>query len=181
MILEDKYEMTREQIIDGEIAEFEPVAKPKRERNPMYLASIVDMFVEDMFTDLRDLLVQNDQLSTDLNDSNAQIDTLNAQLQEADEAAQIKQGDLSKLSQAEALLNDLEQTIDQFKRKREEDGRQIQELSARVNAQQLDLGAFEQEKQQLLERDQQREQELNQLTADVNSVLDALEAQFSHL
>ena len=181
MILEDKYEMTREQIIDGEIAEFEPVAKPKRERNPMYLASIVDMFVEDMFTDLRDLLVQNDQLSTDLNDSNAQIDTLNAQLQEADEAAQIKQGDLSKLSQAEALLNDLEQTIDQFKRKREEDGRQIQELSARVNAQQLDLGTFEQEKQQLLERDQQREQELNQLTADVNSVLDALEAQFSHL
>lgn len=181
MLLEDKYEMTREQILDGEIAEFEPVEKPKRERNPMYLASIVDMFVEDLFTDLRALLVQNDQLSTDLNDSNAQIDTLNAQIQEANEAAQIKQGDLSKLSQAEALLNDLEQTIDQFKRKREEDGRQIQELSARVNAQQLDLGAFDQERQQLLERDQQREQELNQLTADVNSVLDALEAQFSHL
>ena len=104
MLLEEKYELSKEQILDGEIAEFEPVDKPKKERQPMYIASIVDMVVEDMFTDMRELLTQNDQLAKDLNDTKAEVDTVNAQLQAANETAQIKQGDLSKLSQAEALL-----------------------------------------------------------------------------
>jgi len=181
MLLEDKYELTKEQIPDGELPEFEPVDKPKKERQPMYLASIVDEFMETTFADMRNILAQNEILANDLNDANEQINTVNAQLKDAHEAAQIKEGDLSKLSQAEALLNDLEQTIDQFKKKREADGKQIQALSEKVNAQQVELSAFDEEKQRLEERDKQRERELEQISQDVNNVLDALEAQFAHL
>lgn len=181
MLLEDKYELTKEHILDGELPEFEPVDKPKKERQPMYLAPIVDDFMESTFTDMRELLAQNDALSAELNDANEQINTVNAQLKDAYEVAEVKQGDLSKLGQAEALLNDLEETIDQFKRKREEDGKQIQALSEKVNAQQMDLVAFDEEKHRLEERDRQRENELQQLSNDVNGVLDALESQFAHL
>lgn len=181
MLLEDKYELTKEHILDGELPEFEPVDKPKKERQPMYLASIVDEFMETTFADMRNLLAQNETLANDLNDANEQINTVNAQLNDAHEAAKIKEGDLSKLSQAEALLNDLEQTIDQFKKKREADGKQIQALSEKVNAQQVELSAFDEEKQRLEERDKQRERELEQISQDVNNVLDALEEQFAHL
>lgn len=181
MLLDETYEMTKEHILGGELPEFEPVARPKKEKSPMYLAPVVDGFLEVVFHDMRDLLVQNEALTNDLNDANEQLNSVNTQLQDAHEAAQIKESDLSKLNQAEALLNDLEKTIDQFKMKREEDGKQIHILSQKVNEQQLELGAFDEEKQRLEERDKQRERELEQISQDVNDVLDALEEQFTHL
>lgn len=65
--LEDKYALKKEYILDGELPEFEPVDKPKRERQPMYLAAIVDEFMETTFADMRDLLAQSleTRLSTD--------------------------------------------------------------------------------------------------------------------
>lgn len=181
MLLEDKYELTKEHILDGELPEFEPVEKPKKERQPMYLSVIVDEFLETTFADMRSILAQNETMANDLSDANEQINTLNAQLKDAHEAAQIKAGDLSKLSKAEALLTDLEQTIDQFKKKRDADGKQIQALSEKVNAQHMELSTFAEEKQRLEERDQQRDNELQQISQDVNNVLDALESQFAHL
>lgn len=181
MLLEDKYELTKEHILDGELPEFEPVDKPKKERQPMYLAPVVDEFMETTFADMRELMEQNDTLSADLDSANDQINSLNIQLQKSDEAAKIQQSDLSKLSKAEALLSDLEQTIDQFKKKREDDGKQIRLLSEKVNAQNIELNEFNEEKQRLEERDKAREEELAHLSNQVNSVLDALESQFSHL
>lgn len=181
MLLEDKYKLTKELILEGDRIEFDPVEKPKKERNPMYLASLVDGVLETTFSDLRDALIENDRLSEELNAARAEIDQANASVQTAQEAAQIKQGDLSKLGRAEALLRDLEETIEQFKQKRVEDGKQIQELSNKVNKQQVELNGLSEEKQRLESRDNEREQELQQITNDVNEVLDTLEQEFAHL
>lgn len=181
MLLEDRYELKRSDIIDGEIIEFEPVEKPKRERNPMYLASMVDMVMEAIFSDLRDALNQNDQLSDELNAVKGQVDQANADAQNASEAAQIKQSDLKKLQEAEALFADLEQTIEQFKQKRKEDSAHIQALSERVNANNVSMAEMEAEKNRLESRDKEREAELEEITENVNEVLLALQERFEHL
>lgn len=181
MLLEEKYELTKSDILEGEIAEFDPVEKPKRERNPMYLASTVDMVIDDVFSDLRDTLKQNEQLSSELNELKGQIDKANVDAQNANESAQIKQEDLVKLTAAEALLSDLEQTMNQFKQKRKEDGEQINLLSESLNARDAKISEMEVDNERLKQRDQERESELEEITQTVNEVLNALEERFAHL
>lgn len=58
-----KYGMTRGDILKGGRVEFEHVESPRREKEPMYLASIVDKVVEDAFEDLRESLQETDALT----------------------------------------------------------------------------------------------------------------------
>lgn len=58
-----KYGMTRGDILKGNRVEFEHVENPRREKEPMYLASIVDKVVEDAFEDLRESLQEADALA----------------------------------------------------------------------------------------------------------------------
>ena len=64
-----KYGMTRGDILKGDRAEFEHVENPRREKEPMYLASIVDKVVEDAFEDLRESLQETDALAEENRES----------------------------------------------------------------------------------------------------------------
>lgn len=177
----DKYGLTREEIVDnGEIAEFEPVDNPKKEKSPMVLMSNVTPVVEDTFGDLRDAYRTIDQVVAERDELQQQLEIANSNIRQANENAKVKADDDARLKQAENLLVDLQQNVSQFRERRAEDAKQITELQGQLEAAPSvdDVARLQARVDELKRLDEQREEEYQELAADVNAVIDGLEAKF---
>ena len=186
MIL-DKYELTEDAILNGDFAEFEPVANNRKEKRETYLSEAVDTVVKDTFEDLRNTLEEKNELKSEVERLNGELEESARLVQQARADSGIKQSDVAQLKRAENVLADLEHQVEQFKQKRQEDARRIseleQQLSMRNNSSDKDaeIESLRDKVSELEERDAERDSDYQRLADDVNDVLDSLEARFSDL
>lgn len=186
----DKFGLTKDAILDGEYAEFDAVENPKKVKENMYLASVVDTIVQDAFSDLEDAYKENDALTEELESVQAQLESAQMDVQRANAAAEVKAVDDAKVKQAENLLADLELSFRNIKEKSEADTQTIENLKAELsnavaqvnsstNDEEVDI--LRTQIQELESRVAQRDDDYATLAADVNAVLDGLEAKFNEL
>lgn len=190
MRIADNYDLTIEQLKDGETAEFQPVEKPKRKGGPYYDAGVVDAFVGDALDDLRDTIIENENLHETLDTLQSQNDELQMKIDSLQKQAELKQQDIDKLKSAEKVLDNLEKAMNKYKAKQNQDSKQIQDLHSKLqetqnNLQQAknnpEISRLQQRINELEEQDRKRDADYQSLANDVNTVLDALESKFSNL
>lgn len=182
MILE-KYGLTKEAILEGEFAEFEPIVNNRKEKRETYLKEAVDTVVKDTFEDLRTTLEENDELRAEVERLNAELEASSGLVQQARADASVKQSDEAKLKRAENLLADLEHQVEQFKQKRQKDAFHIAQLEQQLleNDHSDEIEHLRQQISELEQRDAERDADYQSLADDVNNILDSLEAKFADL
>ena len=182
MILE-KYGLTEAAILEGEFAEFEPIANNRKEKRETYLKEAVDTVVRDTFEDLRTALDEKNELQAEVEKLNAELEASSGLVQQARADAGIKQSDEAQLKRAENVLADLEHQVEQFKQKRQEDAAYIVQLEQQLSQPNHDdeIEHLRQQISELEQRDAQRDADYQSLADDVNDVLDSLESRFADL
>ena len=182
MILE-KYGLTEAAILEGEFAEFEPIANNRKEKRETYLKEAVDTVVQDTFEDLRTTLEENNELRAEIEKLHAELEASSGLVQQARADAGIKQSDEAQLKRAENVLADLEHQVEQFKQKRQEDAAYIVQLEQQLSQPNHDdeIEHLRQQISELEQRDAQRDADYQSLADDVNDILDSLEARFADL
>ena len=183
----EKYEMTRDGILNGDTAEYEAVDNPKKVKEPMYLAAVVDQVTENTFADLREAYAEIDVLTSTIANLESQLQNVNLQYSEVNDMAEVKASDIERLKATETMVAEMETVFTTLKSKRVEDAAQIDELNAKLAAAeenavgQQELSTLRQRVSELESIDKAREGDYQALANDVNSVLDSLEEQFAHL
>lgn len=190
MRIADNYDLTIEQLKNGETAEFQPVEKPKRKGGPYYDAGVVDAFVSDALDDLRDTVIENENIHETLDTLQSQNDELQTKIDSLQKQVEFKQQDIDKLNAAEQVLKNLELKLNKYKAKQNQDSEQIQNLNSKLqeaqnNLQQAqnnpEISRLQQRINELEEQDRKRDADYQSLANDVNTVLDALESKFSNI
>lgn len=195
--LNAEFELSRQAIIDGDKPEFEPVERPRKERRPMYLASPIDGFLDKTFDDLRDAYKLIDDLTqekTELQNENAK---LSKQLQTAQGEAGVAQSDVEQLESLTKTLDETNAMIERFKAENAKDKRAINAEQEKVKKLQVQLNQMQARMSSTVSEQefadaQAKIDELNgelaaktteydQVTADVNEILDSLQEQFAGL
>ena len=192
--LEQEYNLTPDMVIAGEKIEFNPVDNPRKIKEPLYLAGLVDKVIGDAFEDLSESYRVNSELDNELTESREQLELAEATNRSLSAEAEVKKADEAKLKQAEDLLSDIESEFNQLKAQRDADAKLIAQLRSQLedaenassnNPELLDLRSqvadLTGQVATLNERDAQRDAEYQALADDVNTVLDALEEQFADL
>jgi hypothetical protein len=179
----EKYELTKQAILNGEYAEFDAVEKPRREKRPMYLAEVVDQVVEDTFADLRSAYQENDDLTAENGKLKKAVEDSQTQLLKANGASKVKQSDDIRLKKAESLLSDMEKTFNNYKVNKAKDEQQIKSLQQQLSQAPAtdEVDKLRSRITQLQKADKEREENYQSLATDVNAVLDKLEEKFADL
>lgn len=195
--LNAEFELSRQAIIDGDKPEFDPVEKPRKERRPMYLAGPIDGFLDKTFDDLRDAYKLIDDLTqekAELQNENAKI---SKQLQVAQGDAGVAQSDVEQLATLTKTLDDTNAMIEKFKAENVKDKRainaeqeKVKKLQVQLNQMQARMNSSVSEKEfadaqakinELNSELAAKNNEYDQVTADVNEILDSLQEQFAGL
>lgn len=176
----DKYGLTKDAILNGDYPEFDEVAKPRREKSPMYLKSVVDGVIKDTFDDMSTLYEQIEKLTQERDELQSQVNTANTQLENVTKKVSVKDDDDAKLKRAEELLAKLDTQFITLKKQRSEDAAQITRLQQQIENSNDDaeIQKLTEEITEYKKRDAQREADYQSLADDVNAVLDGLSENF---